>query len=187
MFGSRSLQLDERRQASTRSFEAWILTFRKVFSESESSYWLLKSEDNGSGKMAAHVGGKLLEKAPTSKDAGLTPPAEGVPNISKYPGHLPDFVCYDGNPRNQGLGGVDGACVNKTLHMALEKEVWAGVVRLTNVKIGEIGNVVEEAVNLTRQINLEVDINDFEELLDPHSQELTIHELIEMHEQEQDI
>ncbi|GFY24285.1 uncharacterized protein TNCV_1013341 [Trichonephila clavipes] len=62
MVGSRSLQLDERRQVSRRSFEAWILTSRKVFSEesewkSESSYWLLKSEDNGSGKMAAHVGG----------------------------------------------------------------------------------------------------------------------------------
>ncbi|GFV34747.1 uncharacterized protein TNCV_1450511 [Trichonephila clavipes] len=62
MFGSRSLQLDERRQASRLSFEAWILTSRKVFSEesewkSKSSYWLLKSEDNGSGKMAAHVGG----------------------------------------------------------------------------------------------------------------------------------
>ncbi|PRD28386.1 UNVERIFIED_CONTAM: hypothetical protein NCL1_32543 [Trichonephila clavipes] len=62
MFGSRSLQLDERWKASRRSFEAWILTSRKVFSEesewkSESSYWLLKSEDNGSGKMAAHVGG----------------------------------------------------------------------------------------------------------------------------------
>ncbi|GFW48908.1 uncharacterized protein TNCV_3901061 [Trichonephila clavipes] len=63
MFGSRSLQLDERRQASRWSFEAWILTSRKVFSEesewkSESSYWLLKSEDNGSGKMAVHVGGE---------------------------------------------------------------------------------------------------------------------------------
>ncbi|GFX34929.1 uncharacterized protein TNCV_2328691 [Trichonephila clavipes] len=62
MFGSRSLQLDERRQASRRSLEAWILTSQKVFSEeserkSESSYWLLKREDNGSGKMAAHVGG----------------------------------------------------------------------------------------------------------------------------------
>ncbi|GFW85095.1 uncharacterized protein TNCV_3248351 [Trichonephila clavipes] len=61
MFSSRSLQLDERRQASRRSFEAWILTSRKIFSEEsewkcESSYWLLKSEDNGSGKMAAHVG-----------------------------------------------------------------------------------------------------------------------------------
>ncbi|GFT05991.1 uncharacterized protein TNCV_3927181 [Trichonephila clavipes] len=60
---SRSLQLDERRQASRPSFEAWIFTSRKVFSEesewkSESSYWLLKSEDNGSGKMAAHVGGE---------------------------------------------------------------------------------------------------------------------------------
>ncbi|GFW16239.1 uncharacterized protein TNCV_4264041 [Trichonephila clavipes] len=62
MFGSRSLQLDERRQASRRSFEAWILTSRKVFSEesewkTESSYWLLKSENNGSRKMAAHVRG----------------------------------------------------------------------------------------------------------------------------------
>ncbi|GFW94972.1 uncharacterized protein TNCV_1464701 [Trichonephila clavipes] len=66
---------------------------------------------------------KLPEKAPTSKDAGLTPPADGMSNISKYSGHLPDFACYDGNPRNQGLDGVDGACVNKTLHMAPEEEV----------------------------------------------------------------
>ncbi|GFW42491.1 uncharacterized protein TNCV_4256861 [Trichonephila clavipes] len=61
MLGSRSLLLDKRRQASRQSFEAEILTSRKVYSEesewkSESSYWLMKSEDNGSGKMAAHVG-----------------------------------------------------------------------------------------------------------------------------------
>ncbi|GFX85993.1 uncharacterized protein TNCV_3719371 [Trichonephila clavipes] len=72
MFGSRSLQLDERWQASRRSFDAWILTSRKVFSEesewkSESSYWLLKSEDNGSGKMAVHGGvTKQLLQRPTS-------------------------------------------------------------------------------------------------------------------------
>ncbi|GFU52938.1 uncharacterized protein TNCV_1142331 [Trichonephila clavipes] len=65
---------------------------------------------------------KLLEKVPTSKYAGLTPLVEGMSNISKYPGHLPDFACYDGNPRNQGLDRVDGACVNKTL-MAPEEEV----------------------------------------------------------------
>ncbi|GFU56074.1 hypothetical protein TNCV_3405371 [Trichonephila clavipes] len=46
---------------------------------------------------------KLLKKAPTSKDAGLKPPMDGMSNISKYPGYLPDFTCYDGNPRNQGL------------------------------------------------------------------------------------
>ncbi|GFW62615.1 uncharacterized protein TNCV_1886621 [Trichonephila clavipes] len=63
---------------------------------------------------------KLLEKAPTSKDAGLTPPAKGISNISKYSGHLPDFVCC--NPRNQGLVGVDGACVNKTLHWPQRKK-----------------------------------------------------------------
>ncbi|GFX08719.1 uncharacterized protein TNCV_4227391 [Trichonephila clavipes] len=63
MLGSISLLLcvDKRRQASRRSFEAGILTSRKVYSEesewkSESFYWLMKSEDNGSGKMAAHVG-----------------------------------------------------------------------------------------------------------------------------------
>ncbi|GFX92003.1 hypothetical protein TNCV_5004671 [Trichonephila clavipes] len=44
------------------------LTSRKVFSEesvwkSESSYWLLKSEGNGSGKMAAHVGSSLKDRA----------------------------------------------------------------------------------------------------------------------------
>ncbi|GFX37590.1 hypothetical protein TNCV_3201141 [Trichonephila clavipes] len=43
-------------------------------------------------------------------------------NISKYSGHLLDFACYNGNPRNQGLVGVDGACVNKTLHMAQRKK-----------------------------------------------------------------
>ncbi|GFV44186.1 uncharacterized protein TNCV_1825531 [Trichonephila clavipes] len=69
---------------------------------------------------------KRPEKVTTSKDAGLTPPAEGMPNISKYTGHLLDFACYDGNPRNQGLVGVNGACVNKTLHMAPEEEVYAG-------------------------------------------------------------
>ncbi|GFX78986.1 uncharacterized protein TNCV_3912741 [Trichonephila clavipes] len=66
---------------------------------------------------------KLLEKVPTSKDAGLTTPGEGMSNISKYPGHLPDFACYDGNPHNQGLFGVDGACINKTLYMAQEEKV----------------------------------------------------------------
>ncbi|GFW81803.1 uncharacterized protein TNCV_2884771 [Trichonephila clavipes] len=63
MFGSRSLLLDERWQASRRGFEAWTLTSRKICSDEsegkrEFSYWLLKSEDNGSGKMAADVGGE---------------------------------------------------------------------------------------------------------------------------------
>ncbi|GFU75254.1 hypothetical protein TNCV_2056971 [Trichonephila clavipes] len=37
------------------------------------------------------------------------------------------------------------------------------------------------------QINLEVDSDDVQEWLDSHNQELTVDELIEMHEQEQDI
>ncbi|GFS65265.1 hypothetical protein TNCV_2451091 [Trichonephila clavipes] len=44
MFGSRSLQLDERRQASRRSFEEWILTSRKVFSEEAERVFLLAVE-----------------------------------------------------------------------------------------------------------------------------------------------
>ncbi|GFS90534.1 uncharacterized protein TNCV_4097351 [Trichonephila clavipes] len=64
---------------------------------------------------------KLFERAPTSKDAGLTPSAKGLSNIRKYPRRLPDIACYDGNPRNQGIVGIDGACVHKTLHMALEE------------------------------------------------------------------
>ncbi|GFU10072.1 hypothetical protein TNCV_557801 [Trichonephila clavipes] len=38
-----------------------------------------------------------------------------------------------------------------------------------------------------RQINLEVDNDDVQELLDSHNQELTVNELIEMHEQQQGI
>ncbi|GFV72379.1 uncharacterized protein TNCV_638411 [Trichonephila clavipes] len=66
------------------------------------------------------------EKAPTSKDAGLTLQVERMSNISKYPRHLSDLACYDGNPHNQGLVGVDGACVNKILHMTPEVEFYAG-------------------------------------------------------------
>ncbi|XP_023218164.1 uncharacterized protein LOC111620476 [Centruroides sculpturatus] len=44
----------------------------------------------------------------------------------------------------------------------------------------EIGDVIEEVVDLARQINLEVDSDDVQELLDSHNQELTIDELIEM-------
>ncbi|GFX72340.1 uncharacterized protein TNCV_1252941 [Trichonephila clavipes] len=66
---------------------------------------------------------KLLDKAPTGKYADLTPPAERMSNIGKYPGHLPEFTCYDGNSRNQGLFGDDEDCVNNTLHMAPEEEV----------------------------------------------------------------
>ncbi|GFS71340.1 uncharacterized protein TNCV_5050781 [Trichonephila clavipes] len=64
---------------------------------------------------------KLFERVPTSKDAGLTSPAEGLTNISKCNGHLPDIAYYDGNPRNQGLVGVDEACVNK-IHMAPQEK-----------------------------------------------------------------
>ncbi|GFW70915.1 hypothetical protein TNCV_2196031 [Trichonephila clavipes] len=51
----------------------------------------------------------------------------------------------------------------------------------------EIGNVAEEIVDFARQINLVVDSGDVQELLDSHNQELTMDELVEMYEREQDI
>ncbi|GFW66327.1 hypothetical protein TNCV_1712251 [Trichonephila clavipes] len=51
----------------------------------------------------------------------------------------------------------------------------------------EIGNVIEEVANLARKINLEVKSENVQELLDAQYQELTIDELIEIHEQDQDI
>ncbi|GFU16094.1 tigger transposable element-derived protein 1 [Trichonephila clavipes] len=54
-------------------------------------------------------------------------------------------------------------------------------------KPDEIGNVIEEVVDFSGQINLEVDSNDIQELFESLNQELTINELIEMHEQEHEI
>ncbi|GFX25862.1 DDE_3 domain-containing protein [Trichonephila clavipes] len=54
---------------------------------------------------------------------------------------------------------------------------------LRGEKVGEI----EEFAYLTRQVNLEVYSVDVQELLDFHNQELVIDELIEMHEQKQDM
>ncbi|GFT89682.1 hypothetical protein TNCV_3137691 [Trichonephila clavipes] len=51
------------------------------------------------------------------------------------------------------------------------------------VEPDEIGNFIEEVVDLARQINSEVDSDDVQELLDSHYQELTIDELVEIHEQ----
>ncbi|GFW27106.1 hypothetical protein TNCV_93321 [Trichonephila clavipes] len=39
----------------------------------------------------------------------------------------------------------------------------------------EIGNLIEEVVHLAKQINLEVDSEEIQELLDSHNQEQTIH------------
>ena len=64
---------------------------------------------------------KLLEKASISNDAGFTSMAKWAANIREYPGHLSNIACYDGNPRNQILIGVDWICVNKTLLMASEQ------------------------------------------------------------------
>ncbi|GFY31465.1 transposable element Tcb2 transposase [Trichonephila clavipes] len=47
----------------------------------------------------------------------------------------------------------------------------------------EIRNLIEKVVGFAREINLEVDSDDLQELLDSHYQELTIDELKEMHEQ----
>ncbi|GFV80953.1 transposable element Tc3 transposase [Trichonephila clavipes] len=49
-----------------------------------------------------------------------------------------------------------------------------------------IRKVIEEVVDLARQINLEVDSDNVRELLHSHNQDSAMDELIEMHEQEQD-
>ncbi|GFX59521.1 tigger transposable element-derived protein 1 [Trichonephila clavipes] len=48
----------------------------------------------------------------------------------------------------------------------------------------EFGNVIEEIVDLVRQISLEVDSDDVKKLLGSHNHELAIDELIELHEQD---
>ncbi|GFX69120.1 hypothetical protein TNCV_4946191 [Trichonephila clavipes] len=54
-------------------------------------------------------------------------------------------------------------------------------------QIAKIGNRIEEVVNLDIKINLEMDRNEVQKLLDCHNQELTMDELIKMHEKEQNI
>ncbi|GFV64647.1 hypothetical protein TNCV_2728571 [Trichonephila clavipes] len=48
----------------------------------------------------------------------------------------------------------------------------------------EIGNVIEEVVDHARQINLEVDSDDVQELMDSSNQKLIMDELIKMHDQD---
>lgn len=56
-------------------------------------------------------------------------------------------------------------------------------VKLRAPEPDQNGHVIEEVVNLARQLNLEVDGDDVRKLLDSHNQELTVDELIEMREQ----
>lgn len=51
----------------------------------------------------------------------------------------------------------------------------------------QIESIIKEVVNIAEQLNLEVNYDDVQELLDSHNQELTIDELLEMRENEQDI
>ncbi|GFX90017.1 tigger transposable element-derived protein 1 [Trichonephila clavipes] len=51
----------------------------------------------------------------------------------------------------------------------------------------EIGNIIEEVVDLARQINSEVDSDNLQKLLDSHNKEQVIDEIIEMYEQKQDV
>ncbi|GFX07382.1 hypothetical protein TNCV_504401 [Trichonephila clavipes] len=51
-----------------------------------------------------------------------------------------------------------------------------GSIKGENDNIKKIGNVIEEVVDLARQINLEVDRDDVQELLGFHDQELAMDE-----------
>ncbi|GFV13525.1 hypothetical protein TNCV_67281 [Trichonephila clavipes] len=57
--------------------------------------------------------------------------------------------------------------------------------RIVEEYLEDHGNANEEDVDLARQINLEVDNDDVQELLDFHNQELRINWLIELHKQVQ--
>ena len=49
--------------------------------------------------------------------------------LREYAGYILNIACYDGNRRNQVIIRVDGACVNKTLQMAPEDEIYTGEIR----------------------------------------------------------
>ena len=51
----------------------------------------------------------------------------------------------------------------------------------------QIPIIIEELIYIAKQLNLEVDNDDVQELLDSHNQELTIDEFIKMRQYEQDI
>ncbi|GFU41124.1 hypothetical protein TNCV_4838681 [Trichonephila clavipes] len=53
--------------------------------------------------------------------------------------------------------------------------------------VGEIVYMAEEFADLPSHINVELDSEEVQKLLNSHNQELAIDELIEMHEQKQDI
>ncbi|GFV06008.1 hypothetical protein TNCV_3142991 [Trichonephila clavipes] len=71
------------------------------------------------------------------------------------------------------------------LRMKTNFDQWVGKAKSVP-EPDEIGNVIE-GVDLVMQLNLEVDRGDIQELLDSHNQELTIDELLEMPQPEQNI
>ncbi|GFY32703.1 hypothetical protein TNCV_4638091 [Trichonephila clavipes] len=70
--------------------------------------------------------------------------------------------------------------------MRFERCVTPNLRMSSSTEFDDIGNLFEEVVNFAKQINLEVDSDDIQQLLDSHNKELTMDELIEMHEQAQD-
>ncbi|GFW70838.1 integrase catalytic domain-containing protein [Trichonephila clavipes] len=88
----------------------------------------------------------------------------------------------------------DTFCFTKILKCCLEKTIFFLPFSITESlaelvpETDEIGNVIEEVVtrDLARQINLEVDSDNVQELLDSRNQELTIDELPEKHEQDRE-
>ncbi|GFX29218.1 hypothetical protein TNCV_3217521 [Trichonephila clavipes] len=65
---------------------------------------------------------------------------------------------------------------------------WCGDLKKeSRFRPDEIGNLIEEVVDLARQINSDVESDDVQEVLDSPNPGLTIDELIGMHEYKQDI
>ncbi|GFY14788.1 hypothetical protein TNCV_648311 [Trichonephila clavipes] len=95
-----------------------------------------------------------------------------------YLQHSPYSSVSSGTPKRGTTSRLTGA---GSFLPPVYSEAWAKVP-----ETDEISNVIE-VVDLARQINLEVDSDEVQELLDSHNQELTIDELTEMHGQEQEI
>ncbi|GFV29757.1 hypothetical protein TNCV_1925821 [Trichonephila clavipes] len=71
------------------------------------------------------------------------------------------------------------------LQPKVTKEEQEGATLLTLIKDPYI--LIAAGCRSCQQINIEVDSDDVQELMDSHNQEVTMDELVEMHEPEQDI
>ncbi|GFS87436.1 hypothetical protein TNCV_207541 [Trichonephila clavipes] len=130
MLRSEALRLDEWQQASRQGFKAWILTSRRILlleseRKSVSSYWLLESEDNGSGKMSAHVVGVSVSGVVTNVHTSISdvffPCQFVIKNESEIFGFLRPCTA------RKSAGIYSGIWVRRTLNPVSGKSLFYGM------------------------------------------------------------